>query len=85
MSCTLAGTKVDPPSNCKSSFSSSDYEDDIVLVEGEDCKFISLPEMKKILKNKKNQKKQKMKKIKDKDGMRVEEVKEQAKEVWREK
>ena len=85
VACTLAGTKDDRPSIRKSSFSSSDYEDETVLVEGEDCKFISLPEMKKILENKKNQKIQKTKKIKDEDGMKVEEVKEQAREVWRTK
>ena len=85
MDSTLAGTKDGRPSICKCSFSSSDYEDEAVLVEGEDCKFISLPKMEKILENKKIQKIQKIKKIKDEDGMKVEEVKEQAKEVWREK
>ena len=53
MACTLAGTKDDRPSIREYSFSSSDYENNTVLVEGEDFKFISLPEMKKILENKK--------------------------------
>ena len=64
VACTLAGTEDGRPSNCKCSFSSSDYEDKKVLVEGEDCQVISLPKMKKILENKKNEKNEKNEKHK---------------------
>ena len=47
VACTLAGKKVKKPSIRKSPFSSSDYEYKTVLVEGIDCEYISLPDMKK--------------------------------------
>lgn len=54
--------RVKNTSICKSSFSSSDYEEDTVLIEGIGREFISLPDMKKIIENKKNEKNQKIKK-----------------------